>query len=118
MCERFYGETCITGALVQVENRNFLASRSWHIVPKAGNVQLAQLGSHGMLTSKGRSRRFLRDSSGHWRQNVISILWIGQVLDPLIDGTSEALEREGIDEGVVRRCGVRFRAGLEGWIQP
>jgi hypothetical protein len=33
--------------------------------------------------------------------------------DPLVDGTSEVLEREGIDEGFARRGGVRFRAKLE-----
>ena len=31
----------------------------------------------------------------------------------LIDGALEVLERERIDESVVRHRGVRFRAGLE-----
>ena len=33
--------------------------------------------------------------------------------DPLVDGPSEVLEREGVDQSIVRRRGVRFWAGLE-----
>jgi len=32
--------------------------------------------------------------------------------DSLVDGAAEALEREGIDEGVICYRGIRFRAGL------
>ena len=37
----------------------------------------------------------------------------GQESNPLIDGTSEILKCEGVDEGVVRRRGIWFRARLE-----
>ncbi len=36
-----------------------------------------------------------------------------QESDLLVDGTSEILESEGVDEGVVRRRGIWFRARLK-----
>ena len=33
--------------------------------------------------------------------------------DPLVDGPSEVLEREGVDQSIGRHRGVRFWAGLE-----
>ena len=37
----------------------------------------------------------------------------GEEFDPLVDSTLEVLEQKGIDESIVRRRRVRFRAGLE-----
>ena len=61
-----------------------------------------------ILTNTDRSRKFLRGNSGYCRLNVIQIPHIGQESDLLVDGTSEVLEREGVDEGVIRRRGVWF----------
>jgi hypothetical protein len=44
---------------------------------------------------------------------MLSKPYTGKGSDPLVDGTSEVLEREGIDEGFTRRGGVRFWAKLE-----
>ena len=44
---------------------------------------------------------------------MLSKPYTGKGSDPLVDGTSEVLEREGIDEGFSHRGGVRFRAKLE-----
>ena len=49
---------------------------------------------------------------------MLSKPYTGKGSDPLIDGTSEVLERESIDEGIVCHCGVRFRARLEDRTHP
>ena len=50
-------------------------------------------------------------SSRDWRLSVIRIPRLGKELDPLVDGTMEVLEGEGINLGV--RGGGRFLAELE-----
>lgn len=104
----------VTCALIKVKNRNLFPSRSCYVVPKVRNGQLAWFGRTSSTHQQGSLTQVPSWYFGSLGTKCYSNPTPVKGRTLLVNSALKVLEREGIDEGIVCRCGIWFRAKLGG----
>jgi len=112
----FFGEKVLTCSVVQVKNYNFFASRFWYVIPneREGVIQARSPDCNLIKPQMDSPTGVAHASSFAVLRITVDFMlskshnW-SRIRHPLVDGSPEVLEHEGVDGCVVRQSSIWFR---------